>query len=175
MMKKYLWITIIFGLTFFSSSLIQAQFPQDVTGWQNTRWGMSKDELLKTLGKQLTLIPPGKKPIQGNFLEYEIPNYYIEYISLTVRFDMEGEKLNRVILTKWGNEANAAFEKLRMLLSSKYGQNVVNQPERWKKQTEWIFPTTTIVLSLIEPLGDYKLSFTALEYRSNKSKGIDKI
>lgn len=150
----YLIILMIGGILLSLSSLILAQsqsIPQDVTGWQGTRWGMTDTEIIKVFGSSVTRIEKRVTNQYGN-VDLIIPAYFINNIKLRVSFRMDDAgKLKEVVLgdSKLSTiRDDTPFNELADLLTRKYGQcgRETNEPNETRTMV-WNFPSTTIILS----------------------------
>ena len=153
--QRFLFIVLLILLWKLPAIAQTQSMPQDVLGWQETKWGMSEGEIFKAFRSSLKPLPKNKAP-QGNFMEHCIPDYMIEGINFTVLFKMDDRTkgLNEVMISHAEMPSlpnNIGFDRIASLLARKYGQpsQEKNQKEGGieKRSAEWIFPTTTITLS----------------------------
>ncbi|MHB8158204.1 MAG: hypothetical protein ACYDEQ_12545 [Desulfocucumaceae bacterium] len=176
-MKKI--IKIFVPVIFFCllSYTVSAQ-NQDITGWQEARWGMSETEIIKIFGSSLTKL--NKQEIYaGMHTDFVINNYVIENIKFRVSFRMSDatNKLVEVALAKSDigtSQDNSLFNNLASLLIRKYGQSQRETNDNDKQTIEWTFPSTSIILSYSFNK-TFKMDLLSIRYISNKGGDINKL
>ena len=163
-------ITIVTALLFGSISLGGAtvESAEDVLGWQGTRWGMTDEEVRKTLegaGLRLTpsagtysggVVAPFKTSIRIGAYDYEV----------VPQFDKEG--LRQVIIRGQSTRpyVRKLFVELQDLLTEKYGT-----PAPLGDRREWRFKTTIIELGLFDIIDSVMIRYyPASKFKSDKEK-----
>lgn len=119
----------------------------DVLGWQNTRWGMTADEIISAVGlDRLRQIPleTGK----DWYAELAIPDVDIGRNAFDITFQMSSEtdRLKQVLIRHedaTNRPQEMQFQETLEIIAEKFGQ-----PARIGTSNEWMweFPTTTIFL-----------------------------
>ncbi|HZS07102.1 MAG TPA: hypothetical protein VFD58_19860 [Blastocatellia bacterium] len=134
----------------------------DIPGWQDARWGMSEDDLVKVSGPRLRKLPK-KEIFYKSHVDYVIPEYELEGRIYTVFFQMNDvtNRLSQVLIRS--NEMKSrvprveVFNSLAARLAREFGSSGKHKD---KSQLEspakfmvidlsrtWKFPTTTVELS----------------------------
>jgi hypothetical protein len=125
-----------------------------VLGWQDARWGMTEDDLVRTFGSSLQRLPK-RELFQGAYVDQVIPNFILNGEVFTVRFQMDPrtKRLIQILIRLDQMDSSSsrsdAFFSVEELLQQKYGA-----PTYKKDETEhlisldrrWVYPTTTIEL-----------------------------
>lgn len=153
-MRKAIVINIIFLLCLASS--LSAQ-PKDVTGWNNTRWGMTVDEVIKTLKGKAELVDKPNKTVSPSKLGpvltlARITNIEInaEAFQVFFHFDEIQKKLVRVVVSSKENAPpESQFISLENMLMSMYGKPASSEDNKDPTvggtfKRSWIFPSTTV-------------------------------
>ncbi len=167
-MKAVALVLLCLGLASFeiTGSLVHAQSrSEDVTGWQNTNWGMSRDEIMEIYNDRITV-----KDCMSKGCIYSIPKYYFHGLHSSVIFSWD----KRGGLSKVSIRVGRVVGKLRsgtvvfrsgemdineqvvqniiQSMTQEYGQMVVLHDEdigdshiySKKKRLMWTFPSTII-------------------------------
>jgi hypothetical protein len=124
----------------------------DLAGWQNTRWGMTRDEVLATVGPQNLARQHVGVPDDAWYCDYIIPAVSVGPYTFTIYFQMDSrsQKLFQVRLTHVRENPDCepvrAFDTALHMLTERFGTpQRVGTEEEW----EWAFATTTIRLSTL--------------------------
>jgi hypothetical protein len=120
----------------------------DVSGWQQTRWGMTADEIIAAVGSHIRKVPREEYP--NAWSELCIPDVEIGDYPFLVQFQMEKVTgtLTQVLIKheeELDKEPTGAFNTARRVLSERFGQP---KREGTSDTLVWAFPTTTITLSM---------------------------
>ncbi len=86
-MKAVALVLLCLGLASFeiTGSLVHAQSrSEDVTGWQNTNWGMSRDEIMEIYDDRITV-----KDCMSKGCIYSIPEYNFHGLNCSVIFSWD--------------------------------------------------------------------------------------
>jgi hypothetical protein len=155
--------------------------PKDVAGWQDARWGMSDNDIVRTFGSKLKKLPK-KQVFRGHHVDYIIPQFEMSGHLFTVFFKMDdrADKLDEVMLRfnemKSQIPRNDVFDPLESLLAHDYGAPGEKLDKSFKTfgnyqlidvSTVWKFATSSIEL-------DYSwdnhlhISLLAIKYFENK-------
>ena len=173
----------------------QPQFPADVEGWSRSRWGMTEENVLKTFTGEARLLEKPGHFKDGSFSSIEIESLRIgdDIFRVGFTFDGESKTLIRVSLTahvdkKRPMDGSLVFERISVLLVSKYGQPSTKKEEKKpvkvltknvsiggdiKSDLTWIFPST--VVSLNHTYMKNILNWVIISYRKNRKEDLDKL
>jgi hypothetical protein len=163
MFKILIYITI--SMIFLNQSLGFAM--DDLKGWQNTRWGMSREELKNAIGDKL------KKDNKGWLY---MTNYQIGKFTFYVEFSFPKD---RDYLTFVGvspdpsckiQDCDNVFLFLKKALISKYGPPINIENSHSGLTHTWIFTSTTIKLIYAKHWKALLLRYDEIE-SSGKSSG----
>lgn len=157
-MKKiisFVALTILFT----SSLTINAGTkPKDVYGWDNTKWGMTVEELRSVIGKDLKERNPKQDEQDKMYSGFELRHIKMGQGKFRASFwmDEDSNKLTRIVFVPEGQpkkyEWAETFIKLENYLVEKYGdpnvEKTSNDPGT-SADRKWIFPTTEIELSYL--------------------------
>ncbi len=144
----YFFILLLLALPCYSQK-------EDMLGWEDTRWGMSEEELPNTFKSQLKKLPERNDAFSRGYADYVIQDYELEGRKTTVYFVMDdiSNKLAEVYVqyqeTESRSSQDAYYNKLETLLTSKYGINGCKERNKSAlgERCQWGFSTTTIELS----------------------------
>lgn len=133
----------------------------DVTGWEQYRWGMSNEDIGRTADRRLTKLTKSEKFL-GMHVDYIVPQYQIIGKVFTVYFQIEDNSGGlRQILIRLNEQKSKApqeelFRGVESLLTRQYGEPLDKIDGR-RTSTDnfkfidltrvWRFPTTTIELA----------------------------
>ena len=151
-------IAIVFGAMILAAQAL-AQ-PQDVDGWQQAKWGMTKEEILKAFeGKAKVMNKASTDPKNNLYCDIGIDNMNIAGKTCKVEFCMNNDtnRLTRIYITVIDEDENT-FKEFEMRLTNKYGSPAHKETTKnslgaildWT----WFFPSTTIHLydlHILEP------------------------
>src|SRR4051794_20679551 len=119
----------------------------DLEGWQQTRWGMIADDIIRTVGAE-NLRRTERAQYAGCYAEMIIPSVPVGSYSFKVVFQMDQEthRLSNVLLQYEDlthSDPSATFRVALKLLTERFGT-----PDRigTTNDLSWRFPTTTIDL-----------------------------
>lgn len=128
--------------------------PSDVLGWQDARWGMTEEDIVRTFGSAVQRLPQ-KELFRNAYVDQIIPNFTVNGEVYTVRFQMDPrtKRLIQIMIRLDQMESSSsradAFFGLEELLKQKYGAPAYKKEETQhviSLERRWIFPTTTILL-----------------------------
>jgi hypothetical protein len=149
--------TIALAVLLLTASTSSQNKPKDVQGWEETRWGMTSEEIGKTLGSRARKLAN----IEGygnGYYEYLVPGINLQGLSFTALLVMDYNtmKLSRVDLRldeyKSEKPREDVFGALESMLTALYGPPDTKKDERrsdqWTMARDWRFQTTTIELGL---------------------------
>jgi hypothetical protein len=169
-MKKVLLIILLFVL--YASNYAFGQ-PKDVEGWNKTRWGMTKNKVLKAFEGKATAIEKPKK-YEGlskqrdayalvvlDEIEIGGDKYTVDFV-----FDDSDKKLIMVIISIKGKRpSELQFSSLEQMLTEKYGSpsfaKDTRKPDKRLRggvvlegsdllERAWNFPSTIIELQYLD-------------------------
>lgn len=187
-------------LLFTITAAAQTPPPKDLPGWQETRWGMTTEEVLKAvepapvkLDKRAFLSRGGDggKPFDRyGYADYETTVQVLgEDYKATFYMDVKTDRLMQVTLrpAKYGLKdyiSEAAFTQLSEALTQKYGTPTGQEDDRSKgaftrkemvsRTRQWVFPTTAIRLHYMG-LEDVEMYSLTVTYSPSKNKDADKL
>ena len=121
----------------------------DLLGWQNTRWGMTGDEIVRAVGADVVKRSERQR-YHGAYSVLCIPNVSIGSHSFKVMFQMDeaSERLSQVLVSYEDLELSdprGVFEVARCVLTERFDKpERVGTAEIW----QWTFETTYIELSM---------------------------
>jgi hypothetical protein len=152
-------ITLL-GFLVVLGGLCNAQ-PKDVLGWQESRWGMSNEEIVRAFGPRIARLPKGEDFLTWH-ADYVMRHVELEGEVFSVFFQMDNEtkKLAQVLVRLDEQESRVPrdeiFAKIETMLIHEYGAPVDKTDHRRSSSIDfafldlsrlWRFPTTTIELS----------------------------
>jgi hypothetical protein len=134
---------------------------RDVLGWQDTRWGMSNEDIERVYGSKLKKLPKPEKFLAWH-ADHVIPEFELESEKFTVFFQIDNatNKLSQVLIRL--NEQKSQipreeiFSRLESMLVREYGSPLDKRDDRRSSvidfsfvelSSKWRFPTTTIELA----------------------------
>jgi hypothetical protein len=164
---------------------------KDVLGWQETRWGMTQDELFKLFSDSIVkrsqrnfYLKPGGSSERYGYVDYVIPEMKVAGDVFEVSFvmDIKTYQLIEVDLSlkdykKAASTQSIVFDKLEELLTQKYG------PPTYKNESitsvvnrvrHWAFHTTTIKLDFHYMKG-IDMTIFHLTYEPSKNEDLEKL
>ena len=136
--------------------------PEDVLGWEDTRWGMSTAELDAVISKKGAQISDhtdwGRVYDEGDLPRYSeriIRSFLFGGHPFMVVFQMANatDRLLEVWVTQH-DATHQLTELVRKECEKKFGQP--NEKGTRLEQCEWVFPTTTIGLGNLPPGPDHQ-------------------
>jgi hypothetical protein len=146
-----LWLMHMLGASCYAQS-------KDVLGWQDARWGMSEQDIVRVFSPKLKKLPK-KEVFLGLHVDYVIPDFGLEGGIFTVFFQMDDatNKLSQILIRLNEQESRVPreqlFNRLGSLLSHEYGSPNYTKDERYSYEFKgidlsrrWKFSTTTIEL-----------------------------
>jgi hypothetical protein len=182
--KFYVVATFIISLA--SACAVSAQFPADVEGWQEARWGMTEAELVTAFKSKLVKRSEREMLVDNKgYADYIIPDYEIEGNKFTVFFDMDMQtkKLMRVRMSLTDGKSilpndSGYFSPYEALLARKFGRPTFQSDERKKAMVtlkrQWTYKTTTIELLYVWAyMGN--INWSRIEYYPSKGGDVNKI
>lgn len=132
--------------------------PKDVLGWDNTKWGMTVEELQYIIGKDLKKRNPRHDELDNMYSGLQLRQIIIGQSEFRASFWMneDSDKLKRIVFVPEGvpkkYEWAETFIELEKYLVSKYGnpqlQKTSNDPGT-SADRKWMFPSTEIELSYL--------------------------
>ena len=123
----------------------------DLSGWQNTRWGMDSTDLNKLVDLGVTRLPK-REQFNGLYADYWIPKLGVCGVPFEVFLQMSNadDRLAQVLVRYTGNpnfRNTSLLSCLETDLSAKYGPLETQGKNRPAlAQAAWVFPTTTVEL-----------------------------
>ena len=131
-----------------TSELTSESSSTDVLGWQQTRWGMTADEIIAAVGSHIRKGP--REDGDSWYSELCIPDVEIGDYPFFVQFQMDKVTgtLRRVMIKheeELDKEPTGALNTARRVLSERFGQP---KREGTSDTLVWAFPTTTIRLTM---------------------------
>ena len=148
--------TIALLVTLFSVVAAGQSKPKDVLGWEDTRWGMTAEDIAKLLGERAKRVPSVK--VYGDwYYLYTVPvNLKGQTYTAILLMDYSTAKLVRVDVRLDQYESPTpredVFNAFDALLTQQYGQPDSKQDERLSDRrgigNTWKFPTSTVELWL---------------------------
>jgi hypothetical protein len=140
--------------------LASPSIAQDVLGWNDTRWGMTPEQVITATDGQAKT-PTKLKKHQGLTGELEIEGLAVQGFTFHVLLWFRDGKLDQVELEAQdvhhgmmehrakGARSGAYYDELRTLLADKYGPPVTDSREMSNGiHTNWSFPNTTISMQV---------------------------
>jgi len=125
----------------------------DLAGWQQTRWGMTEEEILAAASRE----PLCRQDREGGpndfwYCDLVIQNVAVGGFDFTIKFQMgrETQRLLQVLINHEQSDVSqaptAAFNAAKRILVERFGT-----PARDGTSDDWLwqFPTTTIRLSTL--------------------------
>lgn len=121
---------------------------KDINGWGEAKWGMTESEILEIFQGKVAK-QERKYYFADDFADTVINNIEIGEFSAKAEFIMNAKtnKLSAVKLSlnKKGDNCKICYEKLRDLLTAKYGEPPSKDKREYDTTTsEWIFQRTKI-------------------------------
>lgn len=164
-MRHFILITMV-NFSLFISNTVLGQ-PNDVFGWNKSRWGMTEEEILETFKSQAERLDK-METYQGGYKNYYaligIDNFDILGDNYKIRFLMDESKtLAKVLIKVEGDDpSETRYRILEQLLVEKYGPP--SYKYEGKESTElihsitsitmsWNFPSTIIEIKYVEITG----------------------
>lgn len=170
-MVKHVFIflsAVLFFFLFLGHGIAQTD---DISGWNGTKWGMSKVEIVELFKDEIVQL--GKKGIySGNrYAELGLNNYNIANSFYDVIFLMDstgalsqiniqpgtligvlpsGERLERTKGPLGVSSSRVNYNTIEKLLFEKYGKWSYQKEDRSEITTTWDFQSTTITLSFMD-------------------------
>lgn len=132
--------------------------PEDVRGWDEARWGMTRAQLEQVLGERATVLS-GRWLYGGAYAELIVADVALAGIDFTafLQMDSESDRLRQVLLERRRVGATPeAFERLVGAMEARYGapSQVCAQAKTGGQpldyQMIWRFPTTTIHVKFLD-------------------------
>lgn len=158
--------------------------PNDVLGWQESRWGMTKSDIQKTfsdnantLSAQIICGDPYAKNVCG------VRNFKLADESFTVLMSIDNTKgLKQIIIALDQIDSPKArlmlFEKIEELLTQKYGtikfQKDNNVLDLIVRTRQWVFPSTIIELQY-SYVGRLSTSLLTITYKPASESDANKL
>jgi hypothetical protein len=144
-----------------TSELTSESSSTDVLGWQQTRWGMTADEIIAAVGSHIRKVPREGGDGDSWYSELCIPDVEIGDYPFFVQFQMDKVTgtLRRVVIKHEGEldkEPTGALNTARRVLSERFGKP---KREGTSDTLVWAFPTTTIDLSMSNILAQVSVAF----------------
>jgi hypothetical protein len=153
-------VCLFVGYSLKDASAEQRSADLDLQGWQNTRWGMTADQVREAVPGVVTI--PDAFYVNEPYMKLRLPSYQIGECHFDVVFLFNSdEKLDAVYVRLDGEKstvlalsikevAYTCKRRISQLFFEKYGksaressvENGFDSPEK----EEWIFPSTTIRL-----------------------------
>ncbi len=134
---------------------------KDVLGWQDTRWGMSNEDIERVFGSKLKKLPKPEKFLAWH-ADCVIPEFELEGEKFTVFFQIDNatNKLSQILIRldeqKSRIPREVIFNRLESMLVREYGPLMDRGEDRRSSvidfscvelSRKWRFPTTTIELA----------------------------
>ena len=138
--------------------------PADLPGWGDTRWGMSGEELARSLGsRRVRLATPLR---YGEFVVRDtVPGLRLAgrpFVAL-LQLDARSERLAQVLLRYRGDFPMLSdFAAVRDLLAAELGAPHERRAETDRRgsfpsfwiEAIWSFPSTVVTIALVDPNAD---------------------
>lgn len=163
-------LSVIFCLLLIFQSSAFAETTEDVDGWSNTKWGMTKAEVSDAFPGQV--IPHEGKSGQGCYMKIDGANIVGSEFVIVFDFDCNTKKLKGVSLAPKNNitriQGANLYEKLYDELKVKYGSPTKRDNSQVSAKTVWIFPSTKIEMNLIAPGATTALLILTYEERKQE-------
>lgn len=186
-LRRYLFALLLL-VSIVGSAFSQDLKPKDLLGWQDTRWGMTDQELLalplpfETSPKRNHLLKPGGEERYAYSVRY-LPNYELAGGKFKVEFfmDIKTDRLVSVYFSPSEHADNVQiinlfFERLDASLTQKYGppsyKNDASVGGALKRTRQWAFPTSLIELNF--QAATY-YNALGLEYKPSKGSDANKL
>ena len=157
---------------------------EKLNGWQNTRWGMSLEEVLQALGDKAK-IPRAPRQAKSSDEAAYIPSYKVSGCDFRVSFHLHKttKKLLFVMLKlKRKQAASNCHHQIRLLLIEKYGQPIFEDKDKRSKKIisvstgEWQVDTTKIsLIAAFVKTSKIALDVVVLSYRQMLKSDLDKL
>lgn len=121
--------------------------PTDLPGYQNTRWGMTADQVLMAVGVERVQRTPRQQFLQC-YSDMKIPNVPVGGLPFDVIFQMDEQshQLRQVLVLHRCDPSREPTEETsatRAVLEERFGKT---EPVEGRNTLLWLFPTTTIAL-----------------------------
>lgn len=144
---------IIISLLLFTQTYAYAETPQNISGWNDVKWGMTEAEVEAAFPGQIVPF----KNITGTDCGFtqELEGQLIDgyYLDIFFNHDCKTNKLDGVTLVpydKWyRQQASGAFDNLSKEFSIKYGVSSSSNSSEIDANRKWIFPSTSIEMTLV--------------------------
>lgn len=138
--------------------------PADLPGWDETRWGMSREDLARVLGpRRRALAAPLR---YGEYIVRDtVPGLRLAgrpFVAL-LQLDRGSERLAQVLLRYRGDFPMLSdFAAVREVLAAQFGAPHERRAETDDRgsfpsfwiEARWTFPSTAVVLALVDPNAD---------------------
>lgn len=184
-MKQIARIAILVVVLLTLSSTTYSR-PEDVLGWEGTRWGMSGEDIVKLFGGRVEKQPEFQLYGSG-VLGYIVAGIIIKGELYAAYFQMDGaDKLSEVHVRLQQMESPVpredVFQSLEALLTEQYGAPDNRTDERSPKTSieslnlsrTWRFPTTTVELSCSwDRIDSRSFSGVRIDYFPSRGKRSD--
>lgn len=185
-----LGVMIATVVTFFP--LIVSAQDNDLNGWDEVKWGMSEEEIVKVYGNKLVKFNKrehyGKVKPNKDYATMGLEPVEIGGRQFKVTFIMDGtsnklKAVNVKPLEKLGGGSVVLFRSLEEMLVEKYGkpsyQNKEDEPDERLSGgvvlegsknyiTKWLLPRTIISLKYLE-IRPVKLTLVVIQYKKRDS------
>jgi hypothetical protein len=165
-MRKLTFCFLQVALILFVSSLLLADEPRNIAGYDKTVWGMSEDEVLNAESPQAERLDKPVKTANGDIGSITIKEIEIASTKFRVLFifDYESRKLRQVTLESVKDISPArTFSSIEKLLTEKYGPPTYKQEDKYKqenKNVSWKLTKTVIELLYVNiPLANWTQVF----------------
>ena len=164
-------LVIIFGLLLFTQTYVYAAAPQDVSGWNKVKWGMTEAEVEAAYPNQI--LPYTNVTGKDCGSTQELERQLIGGYSLDVMFnyDCKTKKLNGVTIVpydKWyRQQATKAFDAISKEFSVEYGDPSTSDSSEIDAYRKWVFPSTSIEMTLIA-VDDTTPAIFMINYKERK-------
>ena len=195
---KLSYISLLFSVIALSSTLALAQqtttatvtkqltnsTPNDVLGWQDSRWGMSKSDIQKvfpnTTNTQSPKVVCGDPYADNSCVS---KNFKLADESFTVLMTIDntkGLKQITIVLDQIDSPKTRLmlFEKVEELLTQKYGtvkyQKDNNILDLMIRTRQWVFPSTIIELQY-NYVGKHSISLLTITYKPASESDANKL
>lgn len=196
---KYASIILLFLIIALDSTLVLAQqatpttltkqltnsTPNDVLGWHDSRWGMSKSDTQKafsdTTNIQSLELVCGDPYFASNVCGFKNFKLADEVFTVIMSFD-DKKGLKQIIIALNQIDSPKArlmlFEKIEELLSQKYGtikyQKDTNILDLMVRTRQWVFPSTIIELQY-NYVGRLSTSLLTITYKPASESDANKL
>lgn len=159
-MKETAVSLALLGLLCMLSFLCYSQ-QNDVAGWEQFRWGMSNEDIVRVAGPRLKKLPKSEVFL-GMHVDYVIPQFQLEGENFTIYFQIDNatNKLSQILIRlnqqKSRLPREEIFNSLESFLARQYGKPMDKRDDRRSSSIDfsfvdltriWKFPTTTIELA----------------------------